>query len=359
MHRSFDAHGSSVVTCLIVASDRIISASDDHSIHGGVWAIAVHDDTLVSGSTDRTVRTWDLETGLCTHVFVGHASTVRCIAIVEPELVDVEDETGSRTQTKILERPLIVSGSRDDSLRVWDLPLPGETPYIPKVDAPSEEDPSQEAQNNPYHKFHLQGHTGPVRALAAKGRIAVSGSYDHFLRVWDIVTGKCEHVLEGHTEKVYNVVLDLTRDQVYSGSMDHTVRVWNLQTGQCQNVLTGHTSLVGLLGISPSYLVSASADATLRVWNPDTGELRHTLAEHAGAITCFQHDDSKVISGSCESLKIWDLRDGTVVQNVWTGTQGVWQVAFDGRWCVAASSRDSNTSIDIWDLGDEGVLRLP
>jgi WD40 repeat protein len=33
-----------------------------------------------------------------------------------------------------------------------------------------------------------------------------------------------------------------------------------------------HT-LVGLLGLSPSYLVSAAADSTLRIWDPDTGEL--------------------------------------------------------------------------------------
>ncbi|KAG8779972.1 SCF ubiquitin ligase complex subunit cdc4, partial [Serendipita sp. 398] len=105
---SFAAHGSSVVTCLLFSHNRIISASDDHSIHvynpltgqliksleghgGGVWALAATKDTLVSGSTDRTVRIWDLEKGRCTHVFGGHKSTVRCLAIVKPELLDMVD----------------------------------------------------------------------------------------------------------------------------------------------------------------------------------------------------------------------------------------------------------------------------
>ena len=152
---------------------------------------------------------------------------------------------------------------------------------------------------------------------------------------------------------VYSVVLDLGRNQACSGSMDGTVRVWNIQTGQCQYALTGHTSLVGLLGLSPSHLVSAAADSTLRIWDPDTGELRHTLAAHTGAITCFQHDEFKVLSGSDGNLKMWNIRDGTVVRDLLTGITGVWQVVFEGRWCVAASNRNDATVLDVWDFGNE------
>ena len=144
-HVSFPAHGSSVVTCLIFSHGRIISASDDHSIHvyspitgellrslqghdGGVWALAACKDTLVSGSTDRTVRIWDLSTGRCTHVFGGHTSTVRCLSIVKPEMVDVE-RNGVVTKERWPKRPLIVTGSRDHSLRVWTLPRPGDPEF--------------------------------------------------------------------------------------------------------------------------------------------------------------------------------------------------------------------------------------
>lgn len=150
---TFPAHGASVVTCLLFSRRRIISASDDHSIHvydplngsqlrmleghdGGVWALAVCSrriddprvpgsmpqchDVLVSGSTDRTVRIWDLSTGRNTHVFGGHTSTVRCLAIVRPTWVDSDD--GSGLKEKWPKRTLIVTGSRDHSLRVWRLP---------------------------------------------------------------------------------------------------------------------------------------------------------------------------------------------------------------------------------------------
>ncbi|KAH9952176.1 WD40 repeat-like protein [Amylocystis lapponica] len=368
---TFTAHGRSVVTCLIFSHGRIISASDDHSIHvyspvtgellrsldgheGGVWALAATKNTLVSGSTDRTVRIWDLSTGRCTHVFGGHTSTVRCLAIVKPEMVDVENEGGIITREKWPKRPLIVTGSRDHSLRVWALPRPGDDEYRCYGADDNEVDPSEEdIEDNPYHKHHLEGHDHAVRALAARGRTLVSGSYDCTVRIWDIITGTCKWTLVGHTQKVYSVVLDINRNLACSGSMDGTVRVWNLHTGQCQHTLTGHTSLVGLLGLSPSYLVSAAADSTLRVWDPDTGEHHHTLAAHNGAITCFQHDEFKVLSGSDGTLKMWDIRDGTQVRDLLTGIVGVWQVVFEGRWCVAASNRMDATVLDVWDFANE------
>ncbi|RXW20451.1 hypothetical protein EST38_g5407 [Candolleomyces aberdarensis] len=319
-HISFPAHGSSVITCLLISHGRIISASDDHSINvyslptgelllqlkgheGGVWALAVSKDTLVSGSTDRTVRVWDLKTGKCTHIFGGHTSTIRCLAIVEPELVDVEDANGVDTD------------------------------------------------ENPYHRFHLEGHEHCIRALAVRGRTLVSGSYDSTVRLWDVITGELKRVLKGHTQKVYSVALDLGRNQAYSGSMDGTARVWDLRTGDCRHTLTGHTSLVGLIELSPSHLVSASADATLRIWDPDSGELQHTLAAHTGAITCFQHDEFKVLSGSDGNLKMWNIRDGTVVRDLLTGVTDVWQVVFEGRWCVAATYRKDSTVLYVWDFG--------
>ncbi|KAF7295600.1 F-box domain-containing protein [Mycena indigotica] len=366
VHRSFLAHGSSVVTCLILSKGRVISASDDHSIHvydplsgeqkhalqgheGGVWALAATGDMLVSGSTDRTVRIWDLVSGRCTHVFGGHTSTVRCLSIVHPEWIEMDN--GRRE--KWPKRALIVTGSRDHTLRVWTLPRPDDTPYS----CFDEGDP-EDAEDNPYHRHHLQGHDHAVRALAARGRTLVSGSYDSTVRVWDLVSGDCRWVLAGHTQKVYSVVLDPMRDQACSGSMDGTVRIWDLKTGRCAHTLTGHTSLVGLLGLSPRTLVSAAADSTLRVWDPTTGALLHTLAAHTGAITCFQHDEFKVLSGSDGTLKMWNIRDGSVTRDLLTGITGVWQVVFEGRWCVAASNQTRGgtvqTVLDVWDFAGEG-----
>lgn len=134
--------------------------------------------------------------------------------------------------------------------------------------------------------------------------------------------------------------------------MDGTVRMWDLESGQCHRILTGHTSLVGLLGLSPSYLISGAADSTLRVWDPVSGEIRYTFTGHTGAITCLQHDEFKVLSGSDEGLIFWDIRDGTVIRRILHGVSGIWQVAFEGNICVAAVNHTNKTMLHIWNFGD-------
>lgn len=401
---TFHAHESSVVTCLLFSQNRIISASDDHSIQvyspftgellltldgheGGVWALAARKDTLVSGSTDRTVRIWDLTTGRCTHVFGGHTSTVRCLAIVRPEWVDVESESGVVTREKWPKRPLIVTGSRDHSLKVWTLPKSTDAEYRRHVADDAEIDASEVNLFVP--PFALWAYHGCRRtwkririinctwqgmsmlfvlslledvlwfpgAMIAPYESGTSsrGPVNGFSLVTatKVIHDTTKLKASTHTSVVYSVVLDPVRNQACSGSMDGTVRVWNIRNGQCRFTLSGHTSLVGLLGLSSSALVSAAADSTLRIWDPDTGTLRHTLAAHTGAITCFQHDEFKVLSGSDGTLKMWDVRDGTVVRDLLSGVTGMWQVVFEGRWCVAASNQSGRAVLDVWDFGHE------
>ncbi|KAL7785868.1 WD40 repeat-like protein [Trichoderma ceciliae] len=357
-HVAFAAHPRHVITCLQFDDDKIITGSDDTLIHiydtktgklrkklegheGGVWALQYEGNILVSGSTDRSVRVWDIERGLCQQVFYGHTSTVRCLQILMPT------ETGMATDGSPImqpEKPLIITGSRDSQLRVWRLPEVGSRRYI-------QTGPPAQESDCPYFIRVLTGHTHSVRAISAHGDILVSGSYDSTVRVWRISTGDALHVLHGHTQKVYSVVLDHERNRCISGSMDSLVKIWDLATGACLYTLEGHSLLVGLLDLRDDRLVSAAADSTLRIWDPQTGKCRNTLMAHTGAITCFQHDGRKVISGSEKTVKMWDVRTGECVQDLLTDLSGVWQVKFDGRRCVAAVQRDNLTYVEILDFG--------
>lgn len=133
--------------------------------------------------------------------------------------------------------------------------------------------------------------------------------------------------------------------------MDQTVKVWDVVTGQCLQTLSGHTSLVGLLGMSVNHLVSAAADSSLRIWDNNTYTLKNVLSSHSGAITCFQHDETKVVSGSDGTLKLWDIKTGAYIRDLVIGITSVWQLHFNGSLMVAASQRNGATVYDVFDFG--------
>ncbi|GAB1203209.1 hypothetical protein APSETT445_001836 [Aspergillus pseudonomiae] len=357
-HIAFRAHDRHVVTCLQFDTDKVLTGSDDTNINvydtrtgalratlegheGGVWALEYYGNTLVSGSTDRSVRVWDIERARCTQIFHGHTSTVRCLQIVLPTEVG---KKADGTPEMMPKEPLIITGSRDSNLRIWKLPKPGDPVYY-------QSGPHGDDTDCPYFVRVLAGHQHSVRTIAAHGDTLVSGSYDCTVRVWKISTGEALHRLQGHSLKVYSVVLDHKRNRCISGSMDNMVKVWSLETGALLYDLEGHSSLVGLLDLKCDRLVSAAADSTLRIWDPENGKCKNMLSAHTGAITCFQHDGQKVISGSDRTLKMWDVRTGECVRDLLTDLSGVWQVKFNDRKCVAAVQRDSLTYIEVLDFG--------
>ena len=72
----------------------------------------------------------------------------------------------------------------------------------------------------------------------------ISGSRDKTVRVWDLESGECLKVLEGHAGSVDCVALTPDGRKGISGSDDKTVRVWDLESGVCLKVLEGHTNSV-------------------------------------------------------------------------------------------------------------------
>ncbi|CDO93621.1 unnamed protein product [Kluyveromyces dobzhanskii CBS 2104] len=370
-----DGHSTNVVTCLQFENNYIITGADDKKINvydaendqfllelngheGGVWALKFVDGRiLVSGSTDRSVRIWNIETGKCTHVFKGHTSTVRCLEVVEYG-----------------DSKYIVTGSRDNTLHVWKLPPTEELnkgSHEPIFYRTSEE--------NPYFVGVLRGHMSSVRTVSGHGRIVISGSYDHNLMVWDIISMKLLYILTGHTDRVYSTIYDYKRNRCISASMDTTVMIWDLENiennGSTTSIndgasikvtnsmkcLYGHTALVGLLCLSNKFLVSAAADGSIRGWDPDDYSRKFSFHHtNLAAITSFSMNDNILVSGSERQFNVYNLRTGKLIhRKLLTDSEQVWGIKLNNRKLVAAIESVGHSYVEILDFaarnGDKTV----
>ncbi len=71
--------------------------------------------------------------------------------------------------------------------------------------------------------------------------------------MWEALTGFCVKTLTGHSEWVRCVATAEPENGsqiAVSGSHDHTVRLWDLATEQEIRILTGHTHVVESVAIS-------------------------------------------------------------------------------------------------------------
>lgn len=287
----------------------VLRGHDDHVI---TCLQICNDDIIVSGSDDNTLKVWSVTNGQCLHTLVGHTGGVWCSQVTS-------------------DGQLIISGSTDRTARVWEtatgqclFTLLGHTSTVRCMALKGDilitgsRDSTLRAWNvrtgQCLHVF--SGHVAAVRCVQFDGKRAVSGAYDFVIRVWDVERRTCVHTLVGHTNRVYSLQFDSVRNIVVSGSLDTTIRVWNVNTGVCLSTLTGHQSLTSGMQLNGQILVSGNADSTLKIWDIETGRCLHTLngsCKHTSAVTSLQVLPAyNLISTSSDdgTVKLWDSSSG-------------------------------------------------
>ncbi|EUC58988.1 tyrosine kinase catalytic domain protein, partial [Rhizoctonia solani AG-3 Rhs1AP] len=266
---------------------------------GWVWSVAHSPlgNVIASGSQDKTIRLWDVNTRRQLSAIKGYQPFIS--VAFSPDAKLIASGCGG----------VFSPGPSACSVQLWNVQ-------------------NMTAAANPF-----KGHTEIVNSVqfSPNGTHVVSGSFDKTIRVWDIERGTTVvGPLKGHTESVRSVAFSPYGSQIVSCSYDDNIRLWDAREGRSiGNPYEGHTYGVHSVAFSPcgTYVASGGNDKTIRIWDVRTGrQVDQPFEEHTSDVysIAFSPCGQYIVSGSADhnviirdvSSKVLDVVDSFDSQTI-------------------------------------------
>ncbi|KAK4511785.1 uncharacterized protein ATC70_003784 [Mucor velutinosus] len=237
----------------------------------------IDQDTLVSGSRDKTLKVWNVKTNQCTRTVENeHDGSILCMRVNK-------------------DRSLLLTGSSDATCTIWSLP-----------------------DLAPIRKLRGHGHS-VLDVCFVHGNRIVTASRDHTLRLWNQDTGEEILHMLGHTNSV-NAVETVDEHRVVSASGDATLKLWDVATGECIRTLQGHRLGLACVRYDGKHLYSGGLEGKIKVWDVESGKCINTLLGHVGMIRSLDCIHGRIVTGSYDrTLKVWDTKTGACILSFQSG----------------------------------------
>ncbi|KAF7359518.1 hypothetical protein MSAN_01294800 [Mycena sanguinolenta] len=315
---------------------------------------------LITGSYDRTVRVWNLETGVEIHCLKGHTRAVRALQFDDAKLITgsmdhtlkvwdwrrgkcIRTLTGHTEGIVCLNFDLnvLVSGSVDSTIKVWNLrtggafTLRGHTDWVNSVQL---WDSNPDARSAPSSSFSFDNDAGMGSASPSPcggapqidpGKMLFSASDDGTIKLWDLTLRTCVRVFTGHVGQVQSMKILLadecngSADPEENQTTDESDRASQPEAGPFRsssssnepNVGTNKLTAAASSSLIPSrkkpLLISGSLDNTIKLWDIDTSETISTFFGHIEGVWAVASDKLRLVSGSHDrTIKVWSRDEG-------------------------------------------------
>ena len=310
-------------------------------------AFSADSGTLVSASSDGTMRLWDVSTGTEQKSLPTPEDRI-------PQLVPPILKRGALNQAYLPRRrddvysvgfstdaTQLISISRDGSLHVWDV----ETGHY-------------------WASFSLGAYSDKVYhiAFSEDGKyLASNDGFEERIRVWNVENATQHAILTPGQGELFNPVRELTVSsdikKIAGRDYEGTLHIWDAETVELlSSIPTDRMIRYWQLLLSPDGKFLAGRDIIgrnkIEFWQTDPGAPLFTLEGHTGLVTAYAFSpDSKIFAtgGEDSTTVLWEVKTGNRLANLMGYTKkSIRAFAFSADSKTLASA--SGNKILLWDV---------
>lgn len=318
---------------------------------------------LVSGSFDKTVRLWDIQTGGLIKTF--HCTELICTVAISPDCT------------------IIASGGSDGTVCLWNTQT--RKSHSNKI----HEHRVTAVSFSPINSQHLVSSSldGTVQQCDMDGKqvgtpyceaseledAAYAPDGSHFIScggtvatVRDSKSGAVVTKLNAPLDRFHCCCFSPDGKFVACGA-GSTIYIWCITSSEAHLVgkLAGHSGDIQSIVFSSSSIISGSADQSVRIWQSSsllqdsalTGSVPIPPASASITSVNISAEDGIIItSDSSGMVETWDLTTGAHKSSSPTPAQGIWDAHMAGDTLIIAWNPEGQQEYHIWDVRKSQLL---
>ncbi|KAF7136838.1 hypothetical protein CNMCM5793_006408 [Aspergillus hiratsukae] len=195
------------------------------------------------------------------------------------------------------------------------------------------------------HLHSLDYHHKPVTRLAFSDerQILASASTDGIMRLWDVTTGRCLHVIEGFNHEI-TIMRFSPHGKRLASLSSGIIQVWDVATGRCLQTIDGSHGFKAIAFPEEENLIAVSGTHQVQYWDIASkvyARCIHSLASCPASIAFS--DDAKTLAtwSSDDLIRVWNISaDGCSMKWIPDSIASPYAVALspDGKIIAAAAS---------------------
>ena len=254
---------------------------------------------LVSGSADDSLRIWDLETNRPKFAVETHSGDVTAIAVNEQRIVSADSE--GKVILTDLESGKQLNSFQKQTAEPTSVAFTGYGDRFITAGSDATVRLWDGLRKSSRPRTAFKAHSDPITDLAYSKRRGyfLTASADNTIKLWLTSNRKLVRTYRGHSDSIDAIAVSPSGKFFATASKDRTIKLWSSRSKNAIHTLEGHKDEVNAVAFSPNgeILVSGSSDKTVALWNLKTGRNLVTFNAHHGAVNSVAFSgDGKTIA---------------------------------------------------------------